>query len=559
MLSDVRSKLSKRLRDPFVPRTDWRPLTQRHAARWAESIQNAAGRGKKILIATSTGGHEAVTPVEGLLAAALTLRGAEVHFLLCDGVLPACQMQTYADLAAPDGRISEAARRSLCKACLDSAAKSYGPLALPIHRIGSLLGEDEILSIRAKARTTPLDGIGRYEKGGVRLGEHATAGALRFFARGDLAGEALGEEALRRYFEAALLTADAVERLFARERYDVSVFHHGIYVPQGVIGDVARAAGARVVNWNPAYRKKRLIFSHGDTYHYTLMQENISAWENMRWNAALDERLEHYLESRRHGGEDWISFQHGGSGHGGRAAFSRPGFSTQKPTALLLTNVAWDARLHYPTNAFPGMMDWIFETVERFRERPDLQLVVRIHPAETLGTPRSRQRADEAIRKRYPSLPANVFVVGPEEKENTYALAEQCDCALIYGTKMGVELAARGVPVIVAGEAWMRNKGIGFDASSVEEYRALLVRLPFRKKLDPATHERARKYAFHFFFRRMIPVAALVEREGLWPPLRAEVRDPDALAPGRDPGLDVICGGILNGFDFVYPEETLAP
>ena len=33
-----------------------------------------------------------------------------------------------------------------------------------------------------------------------------------------------------------------------------------------------------------------------------------------------------------------------------------------------------------------------------------------------------------------------------------------CDAALIYGTKMGVELAAKSMPVIVAGEAGKKQR-----------------------------------------------------------------------------------------------------
>ncbi len=497
-----------------------------------------------------------MTPVEGLLGAALTVRGAQVHFLLCDGLLPACQMQTFSDLSDRAGRLSEPARLLLCRQCQDRAQKSYGPFGLPIHWLSQWVEAGEREAIRRKARSVPVEEIENFEEGGLTLGEQAHAGALRFFARGNLEGEPLREEMFRRYFEAALLTKTAVERLFEHHHYSACVFHHGIYVPQGVIGDVARQKGVRVVNWNPAYRKRRLIFSHHDTYHRTLMQERTAAWEDIPWNAGLDARLEGYLKSRRNGAEDWISFQHG-NGSGPEHWFGSPDFSSEKPAVLLLTNVAWDARLHYAANAFPDMMSWIYETIEYFRWRPELQLLIRVHPAEILGTPRSRQQVAAEIRRLCPVLPSNVFVIGPEERVNTYALAERCDAALIYGTKTGVELAAQGIPVIVAGEAWIRNKGISLDASSKEEYLALLGRLPMGKRLDDAVRERARKYAFHFFFRRMIPVESLIERKGLWPPLRTEVEDLDSLSPGRDPGLDVICDGILSGSDFVYPEEAL--
>ena len=50
---------------------------------------------KKILIATSTGGHRLALSTETLFGFSLKLKGAEVEFLLCDGVLNACSQCTH--------------------------------------------------------------------------------------------------------------------------------------------------------------------------------------------------------------------------------------------------------------------------------------------------------------------------------------------------------------------------------------------------------------------------------------------------------------------------------
>jgi len=65
---------------------------------------------------------------------------------------------------------------------------------------------------------------------------------------------------------------------------------------------------------------------------------------------------------------------------------------------------------------------------------------------------------------------------------------------------------------------------------------------------------RARKYAYHFFFRRMIPINFLKHIKG-WPPYQLKVDKLDDLLPGSDKGLDVICKGILLGKDFIYKDE----
>jgi hypothetical protein len=153
-------------------------------------------------------------------------------------------------------------------------------------------------------------------------------------------------------------------------------------------------------------------------------------------------------------------------------------------------------------------------------------------------------------------LPSNVFVVPPQSNVSTYVLAELCDSVIIYGTKTGVELTSVGIPVMVAGEAWIRNKGVTADATSPENYRALLDALPTRERLAAPVVERARKYAYHFFFRRMIPVEVFEKGPG-WPPYRFAEAKVAALRPGGDPGVELICEGILRGAPFVFDDILL--
>ena len=208
------------------------------------------------------------------------------------------------------------------------------------------------------------------------------------------------------------------------------------------------------------------------------------------------------------------------------------GLDPNKPVIGLLTNVSWDAQLHYPANAFPNMLEWLVQTCEYFATRPDLQLLIRVHPAEISGFPPSRQPILRELRKRIPQLAPNIIVVPPESGLSTYALMSLCNAAIIYGTKMGVELTSVGLPVIVAGEAWIRNKGMTHDASSPDEYFPILDRLPFAERLGPAQLARARRYAYHFFFNRMIPLPFIEPKAG-YPIYRLKLDRLQQLLPGE--------------------------
>ena len=557
--------VARRLRRPRPPVTlpqeradhivPWQSLLEREGDAWQQAVARAKG-GPKVLLATGNGDHPGVTPIESLLGIALTLRGAEVHYLLCDALLPACMLATHGGGRRHADFVAGGPQAYLCDRCIRQGNEIFGPLHLPIHRYSDFVSPQRRAELGRLAATLPFADIKAYCLDGLAIGEHAMAGALRYFARGTLDEEPDAELVLRRYFEAALFTAEVSQRLMTQESFDVATFHHGIYVPQGIVGEVARQHGLRVVNWNPAYRKHCFIFSHGDTYHHTLMDEPTTAWERLPWTAEMEAEVMDYLKSRWLGSKDWIWFHENPQNDLAQIS-AELGINFSKPTIGLLTNVMWDAQLHYPANAFPNMLSWVLESITYFAGRPDLQLVIRVHPAEIRGTVPSRQKIVDEIAAAFPKLSPNVIVIPPESNVSTYAVTLQCDSVIIYGTKTGVELSSFSVPVIVAGEAWIRNKGVTLDARSREEYFQILDRLPLGERMDEATTRRARMYAYHFFFRHMIPLPMMQPLAG-WPPYRADVQRLVEMAPGADPGLDVICDGILQSAPFIYPAEQFS-
>jgi hypothetical protein len=508
---------------------------------------------KRVLVATSTGVYNHATVCDTVVAKALRLRGAHVEFLLCDGALPACQMSKASRVDAET--LATVGQAPLCERCFKAGAKTLKGAHLSSRRYSEFLTADMRSLAVEIAAGVPFSDIRKFTWEGFSVGEHAYAGALRFFARGDLVGEPFGEAVLRKYLQAAILTAASVRALLQAERYDVVVAHHGIYVPQGIIVEAARQQNVRVVSWNPAYRKHSFIFSHDDTYHHTMLTEPASAWDSIELSPEIKSSLLAYLNSRRFGTGDWIWF-HDQPREDIDAVLSDIGIDRTKPYVALLTSVVWDAQLHYRSNAFPDMLSWVFDSIEYFARRPELQLVIRVHPAEIRGLIPSRQKIADEIARRFSSLPANVFVVTPENQASTYALCEGANAVLIYNTKTGVEVSSLGLPVVVAGEAWIRGKGFALEATSPADYFAILERLPLAHRLDTATQDRALRYAYHFFFRRMIPLPFIREKEKLT--FMADIRSDRDLAPGNYPGLDVICDGILEGKPFIYPAERLS-
>lgn len=521
----------------------WRALLDASRT-WAAAKEAATG--PRVLIATDLGGYQQGTVLESLLAVALTLRGARLEILLCDADLPACQLTKYAKI--PPRKLVRTGTAPICPPCVAAGHDAFAPLGLPVRHLGDQLDVSDVLEIKTQVEAMDVARLGDPAAAAESaVVEHARAGALRYYGLGDLRMESRGEEVLRLYLRAALTTERSMRRLLERETFDVAVFHHGIYVPQGIVGEVCRDRGLRVVNSNPAYRRQTLIFSHGDSYHKTMLSEPTSRWADEPLGPRREVVLDDYLRSRRTGEGDWIHFNTAPD-EVAQSVYTETGLDPDKPIVGLLSNVVWDAQLHYGSNAFPGMVEWVRHTIEAFGRRDDVQLLIRVHPAEVTGAVPSRQPLLDEIRSAFPKLPSNVAVVAPESKLSTYVAMDLCDSVLIYNTKTGIELSAVGIPVVVAGEAWIRGKGFSTDVTSVAEYDEVLASLPRGHRLSPEEVVRARRYAYHFFFRRMIPLP-LIESPAQFQ-FDLAVDDVEQLLPGATPGLDTICDGILLSAPF---------
>ena len=172
----------------------------------------------------------------------------------------------------------------------------------------------------------------------------------------------------------------------------------------------------------------------------------------------------------------------------------------QRPVVLLATNVLGDS-LTLGRHVFASSMaEWIERTVQYFAGRPDVQLVVRVHPGERLMKGPS---ITGVIERALPERPEHIHVIGPQDKVNTYDLMEVAGLGLAYTTTVGMEMAMRCVPVIVAGNTHYRGRGFTYDPSSWDEYFVMLddvLKAVAARRLTAGQVETAWNYAYRFFF-----------------------------------------------------------
>jgi hypothetical protein len=161
---------------------------------------------------------------------------------------------------------------------------------------------------------------------------------------------------------------------------------------------------------------------------------------------------------------------------------------------------------------FPDQRAWMTSITQWVGARPDLQLVIRMHPRIAAGGRSTSVSAEyHQLREDFAALPDNVAVVWPEDKTSSYNLAEIADVAIVAWSTMGLELARFGVPVIAAFPgigSFPVGSFIGFEETSDRYFQAL------RRALNmPASMERiieAFRWTYYCFWAPGVDVSDLV-------------------------------------------------
>ncbi|QDU73684.1 Capsule polysaccharide biosynthesis protein [Bremerella volcania] len=530
-------------------------------SQWQQVLANSpavvsnlpAPTGTRVLFATSWGSAEQCLVLESIFAMALRLRGENPTMLRCDNTLPACEYNPNAKFVPPyedvDSSHAEAARPDICAQCTLDSEQGYDALPIETCAFSDYAKHEDLARILKIVDQVPFSEFRDFTYRDIAVGEHAYATTVRVQRRGTLLDNPETRAQSRRFLAASIMVVDLMERLIEDLKPERVIAVHGVYVTHGTLCEVARKHDIPVVVYGTPLRKNSIWLSHKDTYHRTLITEPKHLWENLPLTPARRERMNSYIAGKRLGGREYAAY-YKDSIDSPEAIRQELGLD-DRPIVSLFTNVLWDAQLYFQYNAFDNMLDWLNRTITYFGKRDDVQLVVRIHPAEANGGRGSlptNQPILAEIEREFPQLPANVKIIRPESKMNSYTLAEMSSAALIYGARMGVEIAMLGVPLIVAGETFNRGKGYSYDVESAEEYFELLDRVTELPYGVPDSIGLATKYAYHYFFKLMMDFPLYeVSDEFQVSGARLSFKTLDALLPGSCASLDTICAGIVDG------------
>lgn len=339
--------------------------------------------------------------------------------------------------------------------------------------------------------------------------EHTISNLARYLGRSCSYEEIHKNKYLKQiYFKllkSACFTVLDWKQILRNNKPELILVNHGLYIPQGVILEVAKLKKIKVKTFHPGYRKRTVITGSGDTYHKTLVNKNIEDHLKVKLTKKKKSQIKSYLNSRRYGFNDQISFVH-------KKAENNPlpkSLLGLKDFVLVLTNVEWDAQGNYKENVYSSMNEWLINVIKLAKKYKDIKFVFRCHPAEVTGRRVSSIRTANFIEKNALGL-KNIIIIKSEEQVSTYKIIEQSKSVIVYSTKTSIEAACLGKSVLVCGESFIRGKKIGIDLKDKKDLEKMFLKSFYKHQVNI---ERSLSYAYYFFFDEMIDLPKLSDNK----------------------------------------------
>jgi hypothetical protein len=439
--------------------------------------------------------------------------------LKCDSFMNACfNCKKYlynSDLL--EENLSKNGPGYICQVCEQRSTKYaniFNSIELPLSNYLTFENENDIDSILKY--NDEYNKIKNFKLNGINIGLHAYSATVRFYASPFIENERYGLNILKNYFESALRVFFSVSNLLKSVDFDLIIINHGIYVPQGIIAELASQSNIKTLCFATGYRKNSFMVSYMKSYHFDFITR--TDFESCLQNYS-ETKIKNYLLDRADGKQDWILFHEKNTSIDFKYLNY---FDDTKNNIILFTNVLWDADVHFETCFFNSMIDWLVETINYLIQSDNNNLIIRIHPGELKGFVKSRVKLYDELKAHLSNTVfERIHIIDSNEDANSYELAKYSNHIILYGSKLSIELAGLGYKVLVGGPSWTLNKGITIDPVSKSDYFKKLdeiTELSFHKK-NSVNLTQALKFAHYVFFDRCIELP-FIEKSFGDPPIK---------------------------------------
>ncbi|GAB1421633.1 hypothetical protein MASR2M15_18120 [Anaerolineales bacterium] len=526
---------------PFDPIT---PIVQ--IQKWSNPPQiMPQDNAPNILFITFTG-WSLVVLMDAIIGRSLTMRGANVRYFGCGGILPLCYIHNIST--------SEGIGQMPCGRCRSYVTSCMDAFGFEIELLKDRVTSQEREQIQREVNAIPDSDLITYVYDDIHMGYAAYRSARWYLMAAANVNMEEMNPTVRNYIFLGRMVYVAIQQVLNEQSFDRIVMIGGLHTTELIIREIAEKRDIDVVCTERGYVANSFVASHNSA---TPLFPYDHIWEKVKdipLNETQSEQVIEILNNRRYGFKQldnlWQVAEE-------KISTLRQELNLEegKPIVAVYTNVVGDVAVIDRERGFSGILHWVDTIIEYAKQQPDINFVFRIHPAETrLLRYKSRVPLGDYIHDQHPIIPENVKIIPSASTLSSYTLMEISDFVMVYTSTIGLESAATGLPVGVGAEVHYRDKGFTQDASSPEILSQLMddwIAKP--ESFKNVNTELARRYLYLMFYRIPIPLSEILSEQGGFGRMRLNINDWDDLKPGKSKALDTICNGILTGSQFLNP------
>jgi len=184
----------------------------------------------------------------------------------------------------------------------------------------------------------------------------------------------------------------------------------------------------------------------------------------------------------------------------------------------LFPNISWDGNIPDRNKVFNGIYDWITSTINYLRDRDDIKVYIKPHPAETTlfkNTIKIQKLIEKHLEQKY----NNIEIIPTEYNINTYEfLKSGIDLGICYDGILALELPYLKIPVILGcADGRFSVEGGNYCIKNKEDYFQYLDNLDyyienFHRNYDKY-YENIVRYTYWYIFVNSIRIPTILKTD----------------------------------------------
>jgi hypothetical protein len=469
---------------------------------------------------------------------ALRLRGAQIIPVYCDTV-------QAAECNVCGGVWKGKTLEGCCKTCRSRSELLWHDNPIKPLRLSEFISEKDILKINTTTKSLDNSWF-EYEEDGFAVGKWAKDILVNNYVVGDYHLISCHDDLGKHHVRNLLLLKASYNKIIDETCPDRVVSNDSYYGMWAILQKICERKNIPFYSHWMGGRPDGWCYAYNDAAMNLDFSEPWNTFEAIPLSDGQRQKVRDWIQTRSAGKDmvlDTASLQSFNT-----EDFDFSQIDQKKPTALMPTNVIWDLAALNKQRVFSDMIDWIEKTIRWFADHPEYQLIIKPHPGELHpDIPQTTERVEIALRQREISLPDNVFLLSPRVKCTVYDLLPVTTLGIVHTTTVGIEMAAKGIPVITTGKSPYRGFGFTLDPSSPEEYFEMISRcFSGVDILDKQTQkERAYKFILFYQFHYYSQINIMDYTWGTAPLLK--IYNLEDLLPGKNKYLDYFISSVIEG------------